>query len=350
MRKRTTIGDVALKAGVGKVTVSYVLNGQAETARISRETAERVIEAAKELNYLPNALARAFVRQRTDSVGVVYQEGNYFASNSAFISEVMRGICDGCNESDLDVVLHTRPTTDVKSEADSLTGGRVDGLLMLKDSDDPVLQSVVERRFPLVLFFTRMASPHVAWVDGDNYSGGRMGVDHMASLGHRRIGVMIGPPASVAARDRLGGYRGAMESHGLPIDPRWVVPALRSVEQERELFQLMSQPDRPTAWVCWSDDTAIIAIRRFVEMGLSVPQDVSVMGFDSTEACDRVTPPLTSVRQPIAQMARTSVLLLKKLIDKEPIEQNQIIFPLTLDLRASTAPAPTGGPLKSRLT
>ncbi|MBX3111484.1 MAG: LacI family DNA-binding transcriptional regulator [Fimbriimonadaceae bacterium] len=337
MTRRTTIDDVARLAGVGKVTVSYVLNGRADQARISAETAERVFAAARELDYRPNGLARALSRQRTDTVAVVFQYADYFSASSSFINEVMRGVCEACVEEGLDVLLHTKPASDPTAEAGALTDGRVDGVLMLRDADDPTLNAVLGRRFPTVLFFTRTTQEGVPFVDCDNHSGGMLATEHLISLGHRRIGFLHGSVKSVDSVERGAGYRAALERHGIAYDPGLVRPFASADDDPRPFVELMRLPDRPTGLFVWSDDVAFECLRLLGGLGLDVPGDVSVVGFDSSAACDRVSPPLTSVNQPVAEMARAATKLLARILRGDaPAEGRQIVFPLELDVRAST--------------
>jgi DNA-binding LacI/PurR family transcriptional regulator len=342
MARRTTIDDVARLAGVGKVTVSYVLNGRADQARISPETAERVLAAARELDYRPNGLARALSRQRTDTVAVVFQYADYFSASSSFINEVMRGVCDGCVEEGLDVLLHTKPALDPAAEADALTDGRVDGVLMLRDADDPTLSAVLARRFPTVLFFSRSTQAGVPFVDCDNFAGGRLATDHLIGLGHRKIAFLHGSVKSVDSAERGAGYRHSLQEHGIEHDSRHVLNFASATDDPRPFIEMMKGPDRPTGLFVWSDDVAFACMRILNELNLDVPRDVSVVGFDSSSACERVTPALTSVNQPVAEMARSATKLLAQILrGGASFAEHQIVFPLELDVRASTqAPHP----------
>lgn len=338
MPKRTTIEDVAKHAGVSKVTVSYVLNGRHRDARIATDTVERVLESARFLHYRPNALARMLLSRRTDSIGVVFQFADYFSSASNFTAEVMRGVCGACVSHGLDLLLHTKPVDSGEDEADALMDGRVDGLLMLRDADDPALIQVQERDFPVVLFFTRPGNGSTPFVDADNYSGGRLATRHLIEQGHKRIAVLRGSAQSVSSNDRFNGYRDAMESAGLPIRPDHICTLESPNASPDCLFQMMQKPDRPTALFVWSDDVAFAVLRWLSDIGLSVPDDVSVVGYDSSVACDRSYPPLTSIRQPIFDMAYEATDMLARIIRRAPLERTQQLFPPTLDIRASTAP------------
>lgn len=337
--RRSTILDVAKRAGVGKVTVSYVLNGRSKDARISEETAERVRQAANELDYRPNGLARMLVKQRTSSLALVFQYADLFSSGSGFINEVMRGVCAAAVDEGYDLMLHTRFVGNSESEADALSDGRVDGALILRDQDDPTLLTLLERGFPTVQFFTRSDDVNAAWVDADNFSGARMAVRHLLDLGHQNIGMVMGPSGSVPANDRFQGYRDALENVGLAVDESYLVKAGNNIEALRTVNDFLSRPKRPTALFVWADDVAIACLEVARQLGISVPEQLSIVGFDSLDACNRTVPPLTSVRQPIYQMAVEATRLVAALSRREDVPRRQILFPLSLDIRGSTAPA-----------
>ena len=334
--KRTTIEDVARKAGVGKVTVSYVLNGHSKVARISEGTQQRVREAADALSYRPNALARMLSNGRTDLLAVVFQRGNLFAGWSGFTAEVMRGVSTGAVELGYDLMLHTRDL-ERGAEADALADGRIDGALVLRDEGDPLVLDLAHRSLPCVRFFSR-GEGDAPFVDADNYSGGRMATRHLLELGHRRIGMVRGPQRSNSSNDRYVGHRDALEGAGVGVGPERVVSVPSATSDLEPLRRLMLAPDRPTALFCWSDEVALAALPMLREMGLRVPEDVSLVGFDSLAASERSVPALTSVRQPIFEMACQATRLLAALVRGEPVAQRQILVPLSLDVRRSTAP------------
>lgn len=341
MAKKTTIADVAKLAGVGKVTVSYVLNGQAETARISKSTVAKVQKAAADLQYRPNALARMLVRKKADAIGVVFQYGDYFGSQSSFINEVLRSVCQSCVDQGVDVMLHTKAANDPCQEANALSDGRVDSVIVIRDEHDPVHELLLERNFPAVLFFCRSDDPRAAFVACDNYNGGRSATNHLLSLGHSRIAMVRGGLGSVDSNDRFNGYRSAMEAAGIGVDPRYVVPFHAPGGNAEAFLQMMQLSDRPTAIFAWSDDTAIECIRLLSQIGLSVPEDVSVVGFDGTPAGERSTPSLTTVRQPIEEITVAAVTMAVQLaLAPSQVHERQLVFTPNLIVRESTGPVP----------
>lgn len=333
-RKRFTIGDVARLAGVGKVTVSYVLNGRGEENRISKETQERIFAAARELEYRPSAVARSLVSKQANAISVVFQYANYFRAGSSFVNELMRGVCEECVEADINLILHTRSFNSVEEEADALMDGRTDGALILRDLDDPLLQLLHQRQFPVVTFFCHPEQPDIPFVDSDNVSGAMLAMDHFFDLGHDRIGMVVGSAGSVASNDRLSGYRKSLESRGIEFDSNLVISSYAPGDFGQNLTDWYRE-HQPSALLCWSDDIAFTCIKLLGNVGISVPDDLSVVGFDSSEECDRMTPPLTSVRQPIFEIARSAARTLIAATRQVPA-QSQNVFPLSLDVRGST--------------
>jgi len=336
--KRATISDVAKLAGVAKGTVSSVLNGQSRTARISEETERRVLRAADDLRYKPNALARMLVRQRTETLAVVFQRGYFFTSWSSFTAEVMRGVSTAAVELGYDLMLHTKDV-DCDREAETLADGRVDGVLILRDEDDPIVRELMRQEFPCVRFFSR-GTDGAPFVDVDNVSGGQMATQHLIELGHSRIGIIHGPEHSTASTDRLAGYHRAMAQSGLEVQPDWELEIHSPMSSFGAFHALMRSEKPPTAIFVWSDDVALACISALHELGMSVPSNVSVVGFDSLEVCERSVPPLTSVRQPVMEMAHRATRILVEIIRGQEVAERQVLMPLLLDVRASTAPCP----------
>lgn len=335
--KRTTIEDVARLAGVGKVTVSYVLNGRSTQARISPQTQEKVLAAVQELNYKPNAVARMLATKRTNAIAVVFQHGDYFSTWSNFTSQVMRGVSSAAVSLGYDLMLHTKVVTP-EDEADVLCDGRVDGALVLRDDGDPIFSGLQDHKLPCVQFFSRSEGVRAAYVDSDNYAGGRMATRHLIDLGHRKIGMVRGSLRSTSSNDRFNGYRDALEGNGIGVGPERVI-SIPSPNSDLEPFRmLMRAIDRPTALFVWSDEVAFACMEVIWELGLSIPDEVSIVGFDSLEECNSRIPPLTSVRQPVFEMASEATRLLISLITGQVPDRSQVLYPLSLDIRSSTCP------------
>lgn len=330
MASRVTIEDVAQKAQVSKVTVSYVLNDRSVAARISADTAERVRRAAEELGYRKNAVARMLKTRRSQILAVLFQYGDFFSTESEFTNEVMRGVCEAATARGYDLMLHTRSTSSAEEEVSSLVDGRVDGILVLRDGDDPAFQILLRQPIPCVSFFCSIGS---AFVDSENEEGGRIAIRHLADLGHREILILHGAKGSVSSNERVTGALFAAKQLGLPE------PVVIDTADTSGWKEVLNRPDRPTAVFAWSDDSALVAIDYLQEVGIRCPEEVSVVGFDSLAKAARANPPLTSIAQPVGDMARAALNLLVDIIDGCP-ESRQLRFPVRLDRRASTGPVP----------
>ncbi|MGI4790130.1 MAG: LacI family DNA-binding transcriptional regulator [Janthinobacterium lividum] len=344
-KNAVTIKDVAARGGVSKTAVSYILSGRQTGVRISDDTRKRVLAAAQELGYHPNALARGLARRQTDTLALVMQFPAVFSGWSGFTNELMHGATDAATALGFDLMLHTKGTGNIEQDVAALTDGRADGALLLRDRNDPLSNRLTERSFPFVQIFSHSTSPDACFVDCDNVAGAKMAVNHLWSLGHRRIGHVAGSSNSAAAADRLHGYRDALEAHGIMPRDDWECSITYAGSDFAPFVEMMSRPGSPTALFVWSDDVANRAIRVLNEqMGLNVPQDISVIGFDGTQMCDQTTPRLSSIRQPIYKMAAHGVKTLVSLLRHEPLSERNIVFTPTLELRDSSsfAPQPSG--------
>ncbi len=341
-----TMREVAQHAGVSKATVSYVLNGQEAKMRIPEETRSRILRSVAELGYHPNAVARNLAHKRTDTIAVVMQFPALFSGWSGFTNFLMHGVTDACVQEGLDVLLHTRQpldrmtgsnTTQLEAEVRNLTDGRVDGALLLRDVDDPLAAELHKKQFPAVLMFTHSRNPEQWFVDCENELGARMATEHLIKLGHKRIIHLAGPIVSGSGRERSNGYRNAMRGAGLEIKPEWekLLPSTGSDFGETlDLFRAPAS-ERPTAVFAWSDDVAMQMMQNLRSIGLRIPDDVALIGFDSTPLCDHTDPPLSSVRQPIYEMSCLALTLLKQKIGGTSPKETQIRVAPELTIRKS---------------
>lgn len=341
-RSNVTLQDIAERTGVSKVTVSYVLNDRQTRVRISDETRRRVQEAAREMGYQPNAVARALTRRCTDTFTLVMQSPHVFSAGSGFITEMMRGVLEGANQCSYDVMLHTKDLGSLDAEVRSLSDGRADGVLVLRDHDDPLIGTLHERGVPSVALFFNPAAPYVPFVDCDNVTGGRLATQHLLELGHRRIAFIAGTSGSSPVAERRRGYQQALARAGIAPDPALDCLIGSAASDFQPLLTLMSGPNPPTALFVWSDDVAARAIALLHDrLGLRVPEDVSVIGFDgAASVCESCIPRLTTVAQPILEIAHRAVELLVQLIRGETPAETQLRLSPEFQAGASTAPPP----------
>ncbi|HEX6499762.1 MAG TPA: LacI family DNA-binding transcriptional regulator [Micromonosporaceae bacterium] len=335
---RPTLDEVAARAGVGRGTVSRVVNG---SPQVSAEARAAVEKAIAELGYVPNRAARALVTQRTDAVALVVSEPDDRVFGEPFFAGIVRGISAVLNESPLHLWLAMASSTAERRRVEHhLTGQHVDGVLLLSGHGGDTLPDLLaERGLPTVLGGRPLASNaagSASFVDVDNVGGARLAVSHLAALGRRTIATIAGPLDMRAGVDRLTGYREALRAANLPGDDRLVVAGDFGEESgARAMGTLLDRvPDLDAVFVA-SDLMAAGALRVLRSRGRRVPQDVAVVGFDDSTVARHTDPPLTTVHQPVEEMGRRMARLLLARIAGDPDARSEVVLDTHLVVRAS---------------
>ncbi|WP_435105925.1 LacI family DNA-binding transcriptional regulator [Nocardiopsis synnemataformans] len=311
-RKRPTLEMVAQRAGVGRGTVSRVING---SAQVSPRTREAVHAAIAELGYSPNQAARTLVTRRTDTIALVVSEPRDRLFSDPFFADIIRGVSSVLHERDLQLMLTTaRTEAEHKRVGDYLSGFHVDGALLISlHSDNPLSARLDEAGVPVV-HGGRPHSPEQPapyCVDIDNIGGARMAIRHLLERGCRRVAAITGPLDMNAGVERLRGYREVMAAAGLEVDDRLVVQGDFSVEGGAEAMErLLDTGLEPDAVFAASDMMALGGLRVLRARGLSVPGDVALVGYDDTVMAQHSDPPLTTIHQPTVQMGQEMARLL----------------------------------------
>ena len=337
-----TLKDVAKLAQVSPIVVSRVLHNKAEGVRVSDATAERVRQAAVELNYKVNIWARNFRAQQTMMIGVLNGRGfdrPRFNDGPRYFATLMDGIVEGAFRHEYSVALCPQLLGDDPSEA--VTDGRVDGLVWYSITPtDTNRATLAACRVPVVIVHARSSHYGVKHptVICDNSQGIGLGVDHLYALGHRKIGFAIEADAmNVESDARLEAFKSHMARRGLPLCPSDVIDVRRG---RKALHAYLAAKPPHTAVMVHADGLAADFIRIAPQHGIRVPEDLSVIGFDSTEFCDELRPRLTSVAQPLYDMGASAVDLLMRAISEPNTDPLELVLPCRLDVRESTAPAP----------
>ncbi|GAB4573430.1 MAG: LacI family DNA-binding transcriptional regulator [Anaerolineae bacterium] len=337
-----TIRDVARAANVSVGTVSNVLNGNAS---VREETRQRVLTAIKALNYHPSAAARSLTTQRSGMVGLIRTELRPASSGNErdpFVSDLIDGISNAASHTETGLVFWTVPVgpAELALYERIVYGKQVDGLILFAlRKDDPRVAFLKETAFPFVMF-GRMpdTDPNCCWVDVDGAAGIEAAVDHLASLGHRRIGYIAPPAEQYLATQRWEGFERGMARHQLTIDPDLVYEG-DFTEQSGQLGThfLLDHSQPPTAIICNNDRMAFGAMRAIQSRGLEVGRDVSVIGFDDIPLARYWPVPLTTISQPTIEIGvRLFELLQAVIAGKSPGRQaGQLIRPV-LQVRQST--------------
>jgi len=333
---RPTINDVARLAGVSIKTVSRVFN---QAPNVRGETRGRVISAAETLNYHPNLSARQLASKRTFLVGMLYDDPNPNNEND-YLTTVQTGSLQACREYGYRLLINPCQA-DSPGLIDDVVGlqRQVDGFIVLQPlSDLPSLnQLLLENDIPCVRVSQRPFDgfPCISVADAD---AAEEMTEHLLQLGHRRIGFIVGHPDHGQSHDRLVGYRRALERHGIEIDDSLVKQGRFDYESGYACGRsLLSSPWAPTAIFASNDPMAMGVLSAAHEVGVDVPGQLSVAGFDDSPMARHAWPPLTTVRQPIAEVARLATEELMKRLQDRTEGGSHHRLRAELVLRASTA-------------
>ena len=312
--KRPTIEDVAQRAQVSIKTVSRVLNN---APHVRPTTRDRVRNAARELEYRPNLSARRLASNRSFVIGMLYDN-----PNPDYVTQIQYGSLRVCRERGYSLLI-----LPYDSKSPSLVGeviglrrqATVDGFVVLQPLSDleELNQQLLEHRIPTVRIAQRQFEGLPQISVGDREAADRM-TEYLIELGHRRIGFIMGHPAHGSSHDRLEGHRTALERHGIRFESRLVERGMFDYESGYAgARNLLSLQPRPTAIFASNDLMAMAALTAAHEIRLDIPGDLSVAGFDDTSVARFAWPPLTTMRQPIAEVARIATESLLRILEDE---------------------------------
>ncbi|WP_199549864.1 LacI family DNA-binding transcriptional regulator [Streptomyces sp. N35] len=342
---RPTLEEVAARAGVGRGTVSRVING---SPRVSERTRAAVEAAVAELGYVPNTAARALAANRTDAIALVVPEpeGRFFAE--PYFSDIIHGVGVALAETEVQLLLtFASKDRERRRLAQYLAAQRVDGVLLVSvHADDPLPDLIEDLHIPAVVSGRRSASEPLASVDSDNFEGAKAAIGHLLGRGRTRIATITGRLDVYGAQRRLDGYRAALSEAGLEEDETLVEPAdFTEGGGRRAMSELLRRRPDLDAVFAASDVMASGARQILREQGRRIPEDVSLVGFDDSAIARHMDPPLTSVRQPIEEMGREMTRLLLAEIasvdahhprSARQLTREQVLLPTELVVRASS--------------
>lgn len=327
----TNIRKVAALAGVSVATVSRTLKSPAQ---VSPETREKVLEAVEQAGYKPNLMAIQFRSQRTRNLVVLVPD-----IANTFFAQVIRGIQEAASAADYRVLLCNtlgNPETE-RQFAELVDARQADGVIQLR-AFDPFAR---DDHPPLVNICEIVDEATWPTVSLDNRGAARTMTEHLLALGHRRIGLIQGPPDSPLTRERFAGYREALGAAGIELDPALLQYGTYNCQSgHAAAASLLTNDERPTALFCENDEMAMGAIQSIRQAGLRVPQDVSVAGFDDISFAAFCDPPLTTIAQPAEAFGQQAVAMLLAQLDGRRLAEHHLILPFELVVRASTAVNP----------
>lgn len=332
-----TIVDVAREAGVSYATVSRVVNNE---PYVREQTRERVLAAMGRLGYIANRQARSLRGGRSHTVGLLVLD-----LGTGYIGEIIRGIDAELAAAEYDLLLYTthRHTAKESAYVTTLTQGLADGLLLvLPQNPAAYLETLRAQSFPYVLIDHRGMDDAAPAVAATNVQGGYDATRYLLSLGHRRIGFITGIMALRCSTDRLAGYQRALAEAGVAPDPTLIVEGdFNQPSGYDAASTLLARPDRPTAIFASNDVMAFGAMEAARVLGLRIPEDVSIVGFDDIPQAASVHPPLTTVRQPLEAMGRVATQMLIAAIESSTQRDERRILPTELLVRSSCQPPAT---------
>lgn len=346
--RAATLADVGRAAGVSAMAASAVLNGARTSSRIAADTRERILEAAARLRYRPNATARALVNRRMNTIGVAAVIGD--GELNMYAMEIFTGILAAAAHAEQNATMFTlhdwgRDTARLHGWCD----GRIDGLILIAPTLTREAAKGLPNHTPFVALHSNCPLPGVINIESDEERGAYEMVKHLISEGHRRIMHVSGDRGLVGAERRITGYKRALASARIPFNESLFVPATFAGGTGRTavrgwLKRHAGEP-LPDAVFCANDGIATGCLEAFAEIGLRVPEDISVAGFDDTLAARTTVPQLTTVRQPLRAMGSRAVEVLLSLISRRAEGAvadfpNPIVFPVELVARASVGRVP----------
>jgi DNA-binding LacI/PurR family transcriptional regulator len=331
-KKAPTMEDVARLAGVHRVTASVALSGAHASTRVSEETRERVLAAAKELGYHPNARALALRRSSTDIIGLY--SGYTPNAHDPFTAEVINGLHQVCTPHEKDLLMfgdfEGRSADEVYA---SLANGKIDGLVMIPAPNRPLINNLAGSHLPVVAIADGL--PDFTSVVVDDAGGSRLAVEHLAGRGHQRVLYRTDMYEHTSALRRLEAFQQAAAAAGMEVIATRPGDWDGNLSPEEEALLLVPPGEHPTAAACWADQSAYALLDACERLGIRVPEELAVVGFDGISTRIRPARQLTTIRAPWREVAVRAVELLLALLGGQEVPQ-ETVFPVELVIGDTT--------------
>ncbi|TJZ51088.1 LacI family transcriptional regulator [Streptomyces piniterrae] len=338
----TTMVDVARRAGVSVATVSHVLN---ETRPVRPDTRAAVLGAIDELGYTHNTLARSLVTARTRSIGLAVS-----AISNPYFTEILQGVEAGALEAGYSLLIadpHDDPEHERKV-VQLLHERRVDGMIVAPSAEPAEMVGYLSRREVPTVFLDRLVGDGHDQVCAENTGPTRQLVEHLAGLGHTRIGLVAGLPGLSTTTERVQGYRDGLRAAGLPFAPELLAGGNSEAEGAQDATRhLLATPEPPTAIITANNAMTIGALRALRELGLEVPRDIALACFDDFSWADLFEPRLTAIAQPSKDIGTAAVRLLLERLEEPDRPPRTVRLPCVLVHRTSCG-CPDTGPSSPR--
>ncbi|UOF90309.1 LacI family transcriptional regulator [Fodinisporobacter ferrooxydans] len=325
-----TIKDIAKLANVSHTTVSRALN---DSPLIKEETKDKIKALAKQLNYVPDYNAKSLVLQKSYTIGLFFTTINQGTSPS-FFYETVRGVNSVITE-DYNLVVRG---IDAYNDFSAINDKRFDGIILMSqsDEDNALIYSVLQKKIPLVVLNRELEENSIINILSDDQVGSFKAVKYLIENGHRNIAIIEGKEGFKSTKERRDGFLKAFIDHKLPVTKEYMVRGNYDMESGyRAMEQLLSLQNVPTAVFCSNDDMAVGAMKAAFENGLTVPNDISIMGFDDIGFSNYTTPALTTVKRPIEEVSRKGGEKLLELMDKQTDKGEKMYINTELVIRDS---------------
>ncbi|HHY09577.1 MAG TPA: LacI family transcriptional regulator [Firmicutes bacterium] len=333
-----TLRDVARESGYSVTTVSRALNGHSD---VNEKTKRKIEAVAKRLNYFPNRIAQQLVTQKTNVIGLYSLDRDTFLNQ--FITLMISGMMDESTKDDFNLLLFAAQHLDTaeklvtECKQRGLGGAIISGLRL----NEPLIADLPETNFPIILIDVPLTGPRATYVSVDNVAGSIQAVNHLVGLGHQTIGFINGHSEAWVSRQRLLGYQKGLLRHGLEYNPAYVYEGDFSKESGRCGAKiLLERYPEITAFFTASDLMAAGVLEELQALGVKIPEQISVVGFDDQDLCIHVSPNLTTIRQDMYKFGRLAAKELITMIKDETYSPKHIDLQATLVKRASSGPAP----------
>ena len=328
-----TILDVAKLCGYSKATVSRAF---ASPEQVSEKTRNKIYQAAQQLNYTPDAIARAMVRGRTDNIGFIIYEKQYPVVMNPFYSPIFESVMQTCGRKGYSLFISSHGDLKLPN-GQTCVKKQLDGIILAGHSDEQLVSDLRRQNMPVVLLNNELDMDDLTCITTDQYGGAALAMRHLIEKGHRRIGLLAGNFSPHVYMSRYNAYRDVLTENGCEIDPQLIKTIEPTVEDSIESTQkLLALENRPTALFCTNDTIAIGAVKAILRSGLRIPEDIAVVGYDDSENSRMIEPELTTVQVDKTAMGRLAAERLIALIEGEAPRKETIQTTVKLVVRKST--------------
>lgn len=328
-----TILDVAKLCGYSKATVSRAF---ASPEQVSEKARNKIYQAAQQLNYTPDAIARAMVRGRTDNIGFIIYEKQYPVVMNPFYSPIFESVMQTCGRKGYSLFISSHSDLRLPNGKTAVKK-QLDGVILAGHSDERLVTDLRHQNMPVVLLNNELDMEDLTCITTDQYGGAALAMRHLIEKGHRRIGLIAGKFSPHVYLSRYNAYREILAENGCEEDPQLIETIEPTVEEAIKSAQkLLALEQRPTALFCTNDTIAIGAMKAILRAGLRIPEDVAVVGYDDSENSRMIEPELTTVQVDKTAMGRIAAERLIALIEGEAPRKETIQTAVKLIVRGST--------------